>query len=1372
MKICLSCEGVTNTPAQRCGHCGAWLLPTDAVHYPVRRGELDAGNPLLGTLVDGKYRLLGVLGRGGLGTVFRAQHIGSLATVALKLLHPRFAERPEYRRALLPEARRAAAVTNDHCARLLDVGEAELGVAYLAMELVDGRTLDLVVRDGPLPPSTAVQVLLQVATALVAIHGQGLVHCDLSPRNVMVGMRDGVLRVKVLDFGIARSVTLAGAAAPAGEFKGFVNPAFAAPELLAGGDVGPSADLYSFGTLAWLLLTGTMPIDDTDSRRAAAAVRAGELAPWPKVPGVPRRLGRLVQACLQLQPQARPASAAVVQRELAAILGARRGPLVRVAVAAAAAAVLATVATMAGGVAAPPFLRPWSGALALNDGPLAADAPALDLTSDRLATLGFVYGGFAPRRLHAVLARDGAVLLRKAQAPEIDPDADTLLLSTAQAEWRDVVTSLVRTSQQGPVDLSFVVPGAAPLGTTRLRLDDEPPRIDAVLRPAGERLLATSQLVATWHDDVAVAAAAVCVSFASGRELELPLPLAGGEFELGRALAAAVDSVDALGAGELRVIASDRAGNHSEAAPLSFAAADFAAPVVKDTSGPAGEPFVPVVDGQVRLRVRLSASEPDCTLEIEAADGQRTGPLPLTGPGPVHTLDCTLPGQGEVARLLRFHVADAAGNTSSFESVVALRERTLLPAWQPEHGARWTGTELVLAPDGASVVAGFGATWNLASARLESAEPSASGAVEVAHVEAGASARRLQFGELVAGRHTLRCDLLEGSGDQGLRRLHSVPVRVLPAVVEVRLPAVRSRFLPALLEAGVLARRGNALVEGAGWLFDPALRPYLRGSLWVGEPPVALPLRAASGPGAAEPLLPEVVPVPGRNVLAIELRDLLDRPVRLQFGEAAREQVPVAAGPRPLADFWWHDRRIEPIGAEILVEYGQSARLGLRCPWPFTAEECAQLQLRLRQDTLPASAVESSPEHGATVWFTLPFAVWSAAAQLADLPRDSYQNRLLRQVDAEVATPAGSQQLQLQLRTARSTLVAIELAQLADRRLAPALAALRLLPVLAPSAPFAEPVPKSAPPRSAFRPQVEVAVRNMSDLLLQDREFPVAAARELAAGTTAALTAEQRRRCVHHADVLGVARLEPGNLLPIAAWSAPAGAAVTGVDFFQAYTLTRLLGFAVVGDPEAFRLPLGCELELAAFSGATRPACHGAAAHGGRVRMAAFVARGAIVDANTSAAAGDLVPTPFGAEFHGLDFGVAEWVFDLPHFPSAEMLMIEWIGDHQRHLERVQKMADGDPEAVPDPVGPLRQLGVVRGLAFAQPDGLLGRDGARLDPAAFAEVPLSVPGVLRTEQLQRDGRALLGGGREPRLQHIGFRVVGAAATVARLRGRR
>src|SRR5690606_8221164 len=107
--------------------CGSPLLQTSEVHYPLRRGEEDAANPLLGALIDGKYRITGVLGKGGMGSVFRAVHEVSLVPVALKILHPRFAARADLRTYFLAEARKAGRVVHEHSARIQDVGEAEDG---------------------------------------------------------------------------------------------------------------------------------------------------------------------------------------------------------------------------------------------------------------------------------------------------------------------------------------------------------------------------------------------------------------------------------------------------------------------------------------------------------------------------------------------------------------------------------------------------------------------------------------------------------------------------------------------------------------------------------------------------------------------------------------------------------------------------------------------------------------------------------------------------------------------------------------------------------------------------------------------------------------------------------------------------------------------------------------------------------------------------------------------------------------------------------------------------------------------------------------------------------------------------------------------
>jgi serine/threonine protein kinase len=258
-KICLSCEGVSATDADRCPHCAAPLLPLSSVHFPSRRGEVDAGNPMVGSVVGGKFVLKGVLGKGGMGTVFRASHAVSLAPVAVKLLHPRWSSRAEFRRSLLAEARKAGRVVHEHCARVLDVGEAEDGTVYLAMELADGEPVDALVRRGGVAPSIAVDILAQVARALVAIHATGLVHRDLSSRNVLVAWRAGAPFVKVLDFGIAQTARLpVGGRSDEGGDATFANPVFSAPEQLAGGEVDARADLYSLGVLAFLLLTGQL----------------------------------------------------------------------------------------------------------------------------------------------------------------------------------------------------------------------------------------------------------------------------------------------------------------------------------------------------------------------------------------------------------------------------------------------------------------------------------------------------------------------------------------------------------------------------------------------------------------------------------------------------------------------------------------------------------------------------------------------------------------------------------------------------------------------------------------------------------------------------------------------------------------------------------------------------------------------------------------------------------------------------------------------------------------------------------------------------------------------------------------------------------
>lgn len=1344
------------------------------VHYPARRGELDAGNPLLGTVIDGKYRLQSVLGRGGLGTVFRAQHVGSLVTVALKLLHPRYSERAEYRRALLPEARRAATVVHERCARLLDVGEGDEGITYLAMELVEGQTLDEVMQQGALSPSHTVDLLIQITAALNAVHEVGLVHCDLSPRNVMVSSRSGRLEAKVLDFGIARSMNIAGRENQQGELWGFANPAFSAPELLAGVDVDARADLYSLGTLAWLMLTGTMPVDDSDAERAVAAVREGDLNSWQRVPGVPARLVRLVLRCLSFGPEDRPASAAEVYRQLVSVRTGRGPGLLRLATLTSA---LALVLTLAASESAPdPFLRSKAGSLLDLSAPaLAANSPVSHLRERDLAKVNCDYGGFAPTRLRADIARDGEVLAPVPLSPQVDRQASTFTLSTAQQSWQEVVQGLLRASKDGPVDLSLTVPGTSLVRAVRVRVDAEPPTVAARFANNGTVLHRRTQLLLDLADDIGVGHVEAEITVAGQDAVVLPLPTVTGAFELGEQLAAQVSGVRRLGGGTLVVRAADLAGNMRILPAIPVTAVDLGVPHVTQVRGPGGQMGLTLDGDKVRFRVRLSDYETDCSLRCHAGDvaDAVVVPLPATSVGALtHIVEVPLAKLGGRVgnAVISLAVIDAAGNLDEREFTTTVVDRSprveikgLTTAG--DLPVEWRGSELLLSPDGGRFEVSVSEPYGVKAIRVRRANRSFDDGFATFE-NTGAGRYDVRVEALPPGEYELRVDLLESGQEQLVPQTRIVPARVLPHQVEVRVPRSQSRFLPQLVDEGLLQFRNDAtgqLGEGRGWRLDPGLRRYLAGNMWLN----GVPRDIQSDPGA---LLPDFEPAPGRNTVAIQLTDVLGRAVRVT-GDDGQVLAPVA-GRIQVAEFWWSDGAARMIGAPMLVEHDQAVRIRIRLPLPFAIEDTLRLGYPNGERIASQVVLENSVSVAS---FDLTFNEWSAAAKLGGRSREEFADGLTGTIKASVTTPAGNfEKVDLQLQTTRSTLSPMRLGDFVE--VPDELKSLQLLPVLAPTGPFTEPVP-AEPPRFSFRPQWGVNVRNMADIMLQDREFEWGQARALMTHATTIVDDKVRLRCVHHFDPLGIERLQPQNLLP----PQPAGAAppndavLTGVDFFQAWTFSRLLGVVVAKDPSLFRLPLGCELERAAFGDVRGDACHGVRAHGGSVQMSAFVATTMPVVPWTSAQTrsfGDVISTSYGLDFVGLDFGVREWVLDLPHMPRAEDLLAEWTGDHKEHLERIMAVASGEPDMQPPTLSLQRQLAVVRGLAFGEAYGLLDAKGHPLAVARHQVLPNSVPGVLRTAQLNRNGRDLLSGAREPRLKNVGFRLAGDAKELARKWGYR
>ena len=217
---------------------------------------------LVGQVLDERYRVLGVLGAGGMGTVLRAEHVSIRRPVAIKLLHGDFAELDK---RFEREAFAAAQVDDPHCVTVYDLGRLSDGSLYMAMELVDGRSLaEVIASEGRFAPARALHVTRQILSCLVRAHGKGVVHRDLKPENVLLVDRPGQPDfVKVLDFGIAKlmgdaerraggeQLTEAGAL--------FGTPLYMAPEQAFGPAVDHRSDLYSVSAMLFEMLTGRPP---------------------------------------------------------------------------------------------------------------------------------------------------------------------------------------------------------------------------------------------------------------------------------------------------------------------------------------------------------------------------------------------------------------------------------------------------------------------------------------------------------------------------------------------------------------------------------------------------------------------------------------------------------------------------------------------------------------------------------------------------------------------------------------------------------------------------------------------------------------------------------------------------------------------------------------------------------------------------------------------------------------------------------------------------------------------------------------------------------------------------------------------------------
>jgi eukaryotic-like serine/threonine-protein kinase len=226
-----------------------------------------------GEVLASKYRLVRPLGAGGMGSVWIARNLVLEIDVAVKLLHVDHAT-PEAADRLLREARAAARLGHPSIVRVFDFGQTPLGYPFIVMELLHGESLaDVLARRDKLAPAAAVQLLLPVASALVAAHAHGIVHRDLKPDNVML-VRDeaGSIVPKLVDFGIVKILDgeVRGAVTQAGDLVG--SPAYLSPQQARGLEVDARADIWALSVLLYESVTGRLPFERTTHQALLAAI--------------------------------------------------------------------------------------------------------------------------------------------------------------------------------------------------------------------------------------------------------------------------------------------------------------------------------------------------------------------------------------------------------------------------------------------------------------------------------------------------------------------------------------------------------------------------------------------------------------------------------------------------------------------------------------------------------------------------------------------------------------------------------------------------------------------------------------------------------------------------------------------------------------------------------------------------------------------------------------------------------------------------------------------------------------------------------------------------------------------------------------------